>query len=244
MKVHIVTLIALIVGIVIIIFIAINMNVGSYSAGSQQTYSTAQKLGNAFTEISNCIETQGSNCVKTIKVKVMLPQADVDRGGWFSTRDYPLWTIFHNTELNGTGHNTDANPNTRQEAPTIEQECDKLWSKFDRNPKYCTNGLCYGLIGRADFGSVPLEDEVIRKIKPFWIASPCYAEVVVKPSAGANEGCVNCIEICYMIGKRHIPKKEWIGKENFCRGDDIAAEWPDDADAWDNTLPNHQHLCP
>ncbi|UCG95627.1 MAG: hypothetical protein JSV92_01085 [archaeon] len=248
-KVNLVMLIALVVGVIIILFLVSNLQLESYSAGATATHKTANELGMAIKEVSNCIDTRGSNCRLEVKARIYLPQANVDRSWWGlgGPTQYPLWTVFHNTKLDGIRYHTDtSDPNSCQEAPPIAKYCSDLWKKGRKTLEQCEDKICYGLIGMADFGSITLEGKDVEKVKPFWVASPCYAEVLVRPSSDpkdtVSEGCVNCIEICYIDGRKSVPSSEWLGKENFCHNDDNKV-WPDDYDAWDSVNPVHQHSC-
>lgn len=220
-------ILAVVVALFLLLIFIGGINIGASAAGAFSVEFTSRQLADAIKEVSNCIDTKGSNCRLSVKLNVSLSQGD---GGM-----NPYWTIYHNTKLNSDEKNRDTGfPDGYQAAPPVNELCSDLWKNNGREPGQCADKICYGLIEMANFGSITLEESEMEKVRPFWMVSPCHAEVLVRPK-DPSYGCVNCIEICYMGGKNHIPKGDWYGNENFCHYDNNV-DWPDESDAWSDLL--------
>ncbi len=236
-KINLKTFIEIVIGTILIILLIVGLMSTGIVQGHFGTVSSAQKIGDAVKKVSLCIDEQGSDCNLQIEVDVILPQAVKKNLLNDEIRGDPMWVIYHDTNLRGEKTNTDRVPDKTQAAPPISSECQDLWDPEDVNPDKCKNKLCYGMIEQAGgFKKIEgLEESMIKKLRPFWIADPCYARVIVRPTANAKEGCSNCIEVCY-TGTQNIPfsTSEWQGSEfNFCHYDDDKDDsWPDKNDAW------------
>lgn len=223
------------ISIAILLIIAFVFSLSTVMGGSLSTSGSASSLGRAIKSVALCIEERGSECDLEVEVDVIMKQDPGERGAFGILESDPEWVIFHDTELDSYELNRDQIPDKTQAAPPIVEECSDFWDPEDIIPDRCKDGICYGLIeAKGLFKKVEvLDEETVRKIRPFWIVSPCYAGVVVRP-VNPEEGCSNCIEICYTGTQVNpFPPGEWDGDYNFCHNDD-SGEWPAGSDAWDD----------
>ncbi|UCG95626.1 MAG: hypothetical protein JSV92_01080 [archaeon] len=234
-KINLKTFIEVLVGTIALIAIIWVVYQTGWVEASFTTTAAANELGEAVKKISQCIEEKGSECDLEYQIDVRMPQYNL-KAGWTGPRGDPEWAIYHDTNLNCGTKNTDKIPDKTQCAPPVKAECSDVWDPEQINPDICGDSICYGIIEASGlFKKVEcIEEEAAKKLRPFWMTSPCYARVLVRPTADAKEGCRNCIEVCY-IGSQGspFPPSEWGGDFNFCHNDN-SNNWPGTPDAWND----------
>ena len=177
------------------------------------TTGSALRLGDAIKGVYQCVQEEESktnghpeDCEE--KVNITMPQQLTKgityyvHGGDYSYGNDPKWIIYHSREKGGE----------KGSIGIILYEItftDVQHVVYDK----CPNGICYGMVEMSNNDKVEFDKDLSGKVEPFWLLSPCGAEVKVYYDKTKDK-----IKICKI---RNLGKKDgFTSDKNFCWNND------------------------
>jgi len=203
------------VGLILLVVIWNSAGASRLLSEGAGTTGSAVDLGNAIRSVYQCAEESDDpeeDCKEFVNIS--MPQAVkntlLPEGTWYD----PKWLIYYS----GTNHK-------KGDIVPIDKGEDLIKGVMHVLNDKCPDGICYGMVVMSNNDKIPLEKEILNKLEPFWLLSPCGAEVKVYYKDGK-------IKICRFrkLGEEDGFKSEF----NFC--------WNPDSSFLDAsyTWPGHQ----
>ncbi len=200
------------------------------------TTGSAVDLGNAIRSVYQCAEESDDpeeDCKEFVNISMPQHLSTYWKFAgkpikWMSVENDPKWIIYY-----GDDHK-------KGNIDVIDKEIDKSTDIVHILDDKCPDGICYGMVEMSNNDKIPLEKEILDKLEPFWLLSPCGAEVKVYYDNGK-------IKICKI---KDVKGKLEDDKYNFCwnRNADESiipgstlfdTTWPEKSGNWDCSSDNH-----